>query len=102
MNVLEQVTARVGVCFIRASQPIKRGSVAIGRVFVQIILAHEFTTLPPVWEKIGWQAKAPAPPKRRPLCANVGQTLSSANSVILPISSQTLRARLSKAVASCR
>jgi histidinol dehydrogenase len=30
-------------------------------------------------EKIGWQAKAPAPQKRRPLCTKVGQTLSSVN-----------------------
>ena len=41
-----------------------------------------------ICEKIGWQAKAPALPKRQPLCASVGQTLSSANPVIVAIFSQ--------------
>jgi hypothetical protein len=44
MNVLEQVTTSVGVRLIRARQPVERGTVGIGRLFVQIILAHEFTT----------------------------------------------------------
>src|ERR1019366_6953658 len=30
-------------------------------------------------ERIGWQAKAPAPQKRKPLSTKVGQTLSSVN-----------------------
>ncbi len=47
-----------------------------------------------VYEKIGWQAEAPAPPKRNPLCASVGQTLSSANPAIVAIFSQTQRERL--------
>jgi hypothetical protein len=33
-------------------------------------------------EEIGWQAKAPAPQKRKPLHTNVGQTLSSVNPAI--------------------
>jgi hypothetical protein len=34
---------------------------------------------------MGSQAKAPAPLNRKSLCVNVGQTLSSANSVLMPI-----------------
>ena len=47
-----------------------------------------------VCEKIGWQAKTPAPPKDKPLLATVGQTVSSANPVILADFSQTQRERL--------
>src|ERR1039458_9461728 len=39
-------------------------------------------------EEIGWQAKAPAPQERKPLCTNVGQTLSSVNPAISAIVSQ--------------
>jgi hypothetical protein len=42
-------------------------------------------------EKIGSQPKAPAPPNRKFLWVNVGQTLSSANPVLLPIFPQLLR-----------
>ncbi len=42
-------------------------------------------------EKIGSQAKAPAPLNRKSLCVNVGQTLPSANPARLPIFSQLLR-----------
>src|ERR1035441_7783003 len=45
-------------------------------------------------EEIGWQAKAPAPQERKPLCTNVGQTLSSVNPAISAIVSQLLRERL--------
>ena len=45
-------------------------------------------------ERIGWQAKAPAPQKRKPLCTKVGQTLSSVNPAISAILSQLLRERL--------
>src|SRR4249920_2982495 len=41
-------------------------------------------------EKIGWQAEAPAPPKRKRLRINVGQTLSSVNLEMLPIFSRLL------------
>ena len=41
-------------------------------------------------EKIGSQAKAPAPLNRKSLCVNVGQTLPSANPARLPIFSQLL------------
>src|ERR1039458_6571481 len=44
-------------------------------------------------ERIGWQAKAPAPQKRKPLCTKVGQTLSSVNPAISAILSQLLRER---------
>ncbi len=44
-------------------------------------------------EKIGSQAKAPAPLNRKSLCVNVGQTLPSANPARLPIFSQLLRLR---------
>jgi len=33
-------------------------------------------------KRIGWQAKAPAPQKRKPLRTNVGHTLSSVNPAI--------------------
>jgi hypothetical protein len=36
-------------------------------------------------ERIGWQAKAPAPQKRKPLRTKVGQTLSSVNPAISAI-----------------
>jgi hypothetical protein len=39
-------------------------------------------------EKIGWQAKAPAPQERKPLRTKVGQTLSSVNPAISAIFSQ--------------
>ena len=42
-------------------------------------------------EKIGSQAKAPAPLNRKSLCVNVGQTLPSANPARVPIFSQLLR-----------
>jgi hypothetical protein len=42
-------------------------------------------------EKIGSQAKAPAPLIRKPLSVSVGQALSPANSDLIPISSQLLR-----------
>jgi hypothetical protein len=38
----------------------------------------------------GWQAKAPAPQKRKPMRAKVGQTLSSVNPAISAIFSQLL------------
>src|SRR5207302_9861106 len=41
----------------------------------------------------GWQAKAPAPPKRKPFRINVGQTLPSVNPAIPAISSHLLRER---------
>src|ERR1035441_10355883 len=44
-------------------------------------------------ERIGWQAKAPAPQKRKPLCTKVGQTLSSVNPAISAILSQLLSER---------
>ncbi len=44
-------------------------------------------------EKIGSQAKAPAPLNRKSWCVNVGQTLPSANPARLPIFSQLLRLR---------
>ncbi len=43
------------------------------------------------WEKIGSQAKAPAPHNRKSWCVNVGQTLPSANPACFPIFSQLLR-----------
>src|ERR1035437_9545457 len=42
-------------------------------------------------EKNGWQAKAPAPQKPKPLRTNVGQTLSSVNTAIPEIVSQLRR-----------
>src|SRR5262249_44379284 len=41
-------------------------------------------------EKFGWPAKAPAPPSRRSLTINVGQTLSSVNGAVLAILSHLL------------
>jgi uncharacterized protein (TIGR03437 family) len=41
-------------------------------------------------EEISWQAKAPAPPRRKPLRTKVGQTLSSVNSAILATISRFL------------
>jgi hypothetical protein len=41
-------------------------------------------------EKIGSQAKAPAPPDRKSLCVNVGQALSPANCALMPIFSRLL------------
>jgi hypothetical protein len=43
-----------------------------------------------ICEKKGYQAKAPAPPRCKPLHVHVGQTLSSANPAIIPIFSQLL------------
>ena len=40
--------------------------------------------------KIGWQAKTPAPPRRKRLRTNVGQTLSSVNPAVLAILSHLL------------
>ena len=42
-------------------------------------------------EEIGWQAEAPAPPRCKSFECNVGQTLSSFNPAVRPISSQLLR-----------
>ena len=44
-------------------------------------------------ERIGWQAKAPAPQKRKPLSTKMGQTLSSVNPAIEAIFSHVLRER---------
>src|SRR5208283_4190892 len=41
-------------------------------------------------EEIGWQAEAPAPPRCKSFECNVGQTLSSVNPAVRPISSQLL------------
>jgi len=41
-------------------------------------------------EKIGSQAKAPAPPDRKSLRVNVGQALPPANSALIPIFSRLL------------
>jgi|ERR1017187_4589275 hypothetical protein len=41
-------------------------------------------------ERIGWQAKAPAPQERKPWCTKVGQTLSSVNPAIPAIFSRIL------------
>jgi hypothetical protein len=43
MNVLEQITTRLRVPLIRARQPVERGTVGIGRLAVQIFLAHLVT-----------------------------------------------------------
>src|ERR1017187_9629327 len=42
-------------------------------------------------ERVGWQAKAPAPQGRKPLRSNVGQTLSSVNPSITTFFSHLLR-----------
>src|ERR1017187_4255624 len=42
------------------------------------------------WEKIGWQAEAPAPRACKSFASKVGQTLSSASPAIRPIFSQLL------------
>ena len=44
-------------------------------------------------EEIGWQAEAPAPPRCKSFECNVGQTLSSVNPAVRPISSQLLSER---------
>ena len=41
-------------------------------------------------EEIGWQAEAPAPPRCKSFECSVGQTLSSVNPAVRPISSQLL------------
>jgi hypothetical protein len=43
---------------------------------------------------IGWQAEAPAPPKRKPPRAKVGQALSPVNPAVSAILIQLLRERL--------
>ncbi len=40
MNVLEQIAARLRVRLIRAREPVERGTVALGHLSVQIILAR--------------------------------------------------------------
>jgi hypothetical protein len=52
---------------------------------------HRSPTLAVRNEKIGSQAKAPAPLDRMSLCVNVGQALSPADSALMPIFSQALR-----------
>ena len=43
MNVLQQVTASLRVRLIRACEPVERGTIGVGRLLVQIILAQLFT-----------------------------------------------------------
>ena len=50
-------------------------------------------------EKIGSQAKAPAPLIRKSLCVNVGQALSPANPALVPILSRILRIRVVRSLA---
>ena len=51
-------------------------------------------------EEIGWQAEAPAPPRRKPFRINVGQTLPSVNPAIQANSSQLLSSTLSNHIRS--
>ena len=43
MNLLEQVTTRLGIKLISSRQPVKCGTVAVRRLFVQRILAQRLT-----------------------------------------------------------